>query len=215
MNIQPDLTDEDLERLSTTSAVAVDCEMGGLNPHRDLLYLVQLCDENDKIYIIRTDDWDRAVNLKRLFTLASLTKVFHFAIMDCAFILCHCHISVESAYCTKIASKLARTYTSTHSLTNLLEDMLGVKIEKKLQTSFWGNEEISQAQLEYAANDVRYLLGIRQKLETMLQLKGTLPSGTSYMELNAHCQAIIPDLVHLWLNGWDFGKEDINSIFGR
>jgi ribonuclease D len=215
MNIQRDISDADLNRLLESERVAVDCEMGGLNPLRDNLYLVQLCDPNKTINIIKTDDWQSAVNLRELFVSAGLVKVFHFAIMDCAFILSHCKVTVQSPYCTKIASKLARTYSGAHSLSSLLEDLLGIKKDKSVQTSFWGREEISKEQVEYAANDVRYLLEVQRSLEEILAAKGKLPSNISYLELNEQCQKFIPTLVHLWINGWDFGKEDINSIFGK
>jgi len=215
MNIQRDLSDADLERLLQAKTVAVDCEMGGLNPHRDSLYLVQLCDPYENVHIIRTKDWQSAVNLRALFANPGLVKVFHFAIMDCAFILKHCKVSVQNPYCTKIASKLARTYANTHSLSGLLEEILGVVLDKTCQKSFWGWEEISDEQLAYAANDVRYLLEVRRRLEDILAAKNGLPTGISYLELNAQCQAFIPALVHLWVNGWDIGKEDPILVFGK
>jgi ribonuclease D len=215
MNIQRDLSDDELNRLLEAKIVAVDCEMGGLNPYRDSLYLIQLCDPNGTVNIIKTRDWLSATNLKELFVSVGVMKVFHFAIMDCGFILNHCKVSIQNPYCTKIASKLARTYSNTHSLSSLMEDFLKVKPDKTCQTSFWGWDEISKEQKEYAENDVRHLLTIRQRLEEILAVKGMLPTGISYLEMNTLCQGFIPSLVHLWVNGWDFGKEDPNSVFGR
>jgi ribonuclease D len=215
MNFQPDLTDVDLNRLVEAKIVAVDCEMGGLNPYRDSLYLVQLCDPNGTVNFIKTRNWLSATNLKELFASTDVKKVFHFAIMDCGFILNHCKVLIQNPYCTKIASKLARTNSNTHSLRAILEDLLRVTPDKTLQTSFWGWDEITKEQLEYAANDVRYLLTIRQRLEEILTVKGMLPTGISYIDMNTLCQGFIPSLVHLWVSGWDFGKEDPNSIFGK
>jgi ribonuclease D len=215
MNIQDDLSDKDLDRLLETKMVAVDCEMGGLNPLRDSLYLIQICDPNKTINVIKSKDWQSAVNLRKFFAAEKLVKVFHFAIMDYAFILNHCKVSVQNPYCTKIASKLARTYTNSHSLASLLEEFLRITKDKSCQTTFWGWDEFSKEQIEYATKDVLYLLEIRQRLECILAAKGNLPSGISFLELNAQCQSFIPTLVHLWINGWDFGKEDPNSIFGK
>jgi ribonuclease D len=215
MDIQNDLSDQDLERLLESKIAAVDCEFGGLNPHRDQLYVVQLCDRNKTINVIKTSDWERAGNLKKLFLSQDVTKVFHFAVMDCAFILSHCKVVVAKPYCTKIASKLARTYTSSHSLNSLMEEFYGITKVKSIQTSFWGWAELSEEQKDYAVKDVIYSLGIKENLEKILSAKGNLPTGMSYSELNTLCQGFITTLVTLWMNGWDFGLEDPNSVFGK
>jgi ribonuclease D len=213
--IQSDLSNQDVERISKTKIVAVDCEMAGLNPHRDPLYLVQLCDMDNTVNIVRTTMWPQAENLKSILCDGRLIKVFHFAIMDCAFLNKYLSIVVENAYCTKIASKLARTYSNSHSLNTLLEDLLGLTKDNKSQMSYWGRQNLSNEQVQYALTDVKHLLKIKNELEIVLAEKGTLPTGITYTELNRQCQQFVPALTHLWLNGWDFGKEDSISIFGR
>jgi ribonuclease D len=213
--INSDITEHDLNRFSEAGIVAIDCETGGLNPLRDNLYLVQLADINGEIKIIKTTDWHQAKNLRSLLCDDKITKVSHFAVMDCGFLMLHLDIDIKGAYCTKIASKIARTYSSSHSLSSLIKEFFDFTIDKKLQTSFWGSAEISSAQMAYAANDVKYLLDIKNKLERILEEKGSLVSRMTYSELNRNCQATIPLLTHLWVNGWDFGKEDPNSVFGK
>lgn len=213
--LQTDLSFEDVERISKAKTIAVDCEMGGLNPHRDQLYLVQIADSEHKVNLMRSNHWPQAENLKRILSDENIVKVFHFAIMDCAFLNINLSIKVRNPYCTKIASKLARTYSDSHSLKNLLDDLLGQTMDKKSQTSFWGRQKLSQEQLQYAINDTYYLIEIKHELETILEEKGMLATGITYSDLNLHCQQFIPTLVHLWLNGWDFGKEMPESLFGR
>jgi ribonuclease D len=94
-------------------------------------------------------------------------------------------------------------------------ELFNVKIDKQMQTSFWGDEDISEERREYLISDCRYLLDLKHTLEEIMDKKGILPTGISYRELNQNCQAFIPTLVHLWVNGWDFGKEDRDSVFGR
>ncbi len=213
--LQEDLSEADLSRLYSANLVAVDCEMAGLNPRRDPLYLVQLCDAHHNINILRTADWHQARRLKEVLLSPVIQKVFHFAIMDCAFLTANLGAPVQNAYCTKIASKIARTYAATHSLSTLAEELLGNPIDKKQRTTFWGSDELTAAQIEYAIQDVVNLLEIKERLEAIMSRKGQLPDGITYLELNQACQHFIPTLVHLWTNGWDFGKEDPASIFGR
>jgi ribonuclease D len=210
-----DLTEKDLERISQAGIVAVDCEMGGLNPYRDNLYMVQLAELDGTIHILTSKEWGQARNFKKFLVDEKIIKVFHFAIMDCAFLMQRLHDPVNGAYCTKIASKIARTYSSSHGLSTLVKEFFNITLDKDLQKSFWGSADFSSEQLEYASNDVKYLLQIKESLENIMAAKGLLPSGISYLELNQRCQAAIPLLTHLWVNGWDFGKEDPDSIFGK
>lgn len=212
---KPDLLESDVMRIKKSKAVALDIETAGLNPHRDSLYLTQVCDQDGVIDFVNTKDWQAAHNLRSVLTDSAIVKVFHFAIMDCGFILKNLGVLPQNLYCTKIASKIARTYAPAHKLTVLVEEMMGVTLDKKQQSTFWGREPLTAEQLEYAANDVKYLLEIKAQLDDILVQKGMLPTGISYIELNRKCQAFIPTLVHLWLNGWDFAKEDQASIFGR
>jgi ribonuclease D len=204
---QPDLTADDLERLRRGGSVAVDNEMTGLNLNRDLLALVQLCDPNGHVTFVRTRDWHAATNLRALMLDAGVLKVFHYALMDCSFIVKHLGVMPVNMYCTKIASKLVRTYTSSHGLGSLVNELCGVQLNKTQQTTDWYSAELTRDQLEYAAGDVAWLLEIRQRLEAKLQARGTLPTGLSYAELNAQCQAALPTMVQLFLNGWSVGAD--------
>ncbi len=215
--ILEDLTDEFYHSLFLDGIVAIDCEMTGLNPHRDMLCLVQLCDQDKNVMILRSKDWHKAKLLKQLLINEEITKVFHFAIMDSGFLMANLSIEVKNVFCTKIASKLVRTYTDEHGLAALVKELLQVELDKSEQSTFWLAEELSPKQLKYAANDVLHLIEIKRILEKMLEQKGMLPTGISYLELNQRCQNFIPTLTHLWINGWDFGRQEKTgvSIFGR
>jgi len=213
--LKEDLTEADLLRLRTSHTLALDCEFTGLNPNRDLLCLVQISDGADPTLIVKTQDWSKAVNLRALLIDPAVTKIFHFAIMDCGFLLKHVGVMPVNVYCTKIASKLARTYSPEHGLAALASELLEIDMDKSQQTTFWGSDDLSERQLQYAGRDVAYLIEIRERLEKILKKKGTLPTGITYKELNLKCQAFIPTLTHLWVNGWDFGREDRSSVFGH
>jgi ribonuclease D len=213
--LQEDLSASDLSRLRESSIVAMDCEMTGLNPHRDLLCLVQLCDRSGTVTIVRTENWLKAHLLQELLLDPNVTKVFHFAIMDYAFLLKHLNVRLTNVYCTKMASKIARTYSPKHGLADLVAELFDTELDKAQRTTFWCSDRLTAKQLEYAANDVAYLLEVKASLDTILDKKGILPTGISYKDLNSRCQAFIPTLVHLWLNGWDFGMKDPTSVFGR
>ncbi len=217
LTVSEDLDQENYDKLLQSGSIAVDCEMTGLNPYRDRLCLVQICDKDGKVYLVRNEQWHAAKVLKAVMADPQITKVFHFAIMDCAFILKNFDVDVKHPYCTKIASKLARTYTDEHSLASIVKELMSIEMSKNEQSTFWFAEELTSKQLAYAANDVRYLLEIRERLEAMLVRKGTLPTGITFSHLNNECQNFIPTLVHLWVNGWDFGREERSAamIFGR
>jgi ribonuclease D len=216
IEIKQDLTDDDVERLRRSQVVALDTETAGLIPGRDPLYLVQVCDRDGVVDILRRQDgWGGARNVIRVLRDPEIVKVIQFAVMDCAFLLKNMGAMPVNVYCTKIASKLARTYSSGHSLSAILEDVLGVVIDKRMQTTFWGKARLSEDQLRYAAADVTHLIEARNRLEALLVEKGTLPTGLSYADLNRECQSFIPVLVHLWVNGWDIGKEEPQLIFGH
>jgi ribonuclease D len=214
-NIKDDLLEADVERLKKSKVIAVDTETAGLIPNRDRLYLMQICDTGGVVDIIRTDQWENTTNLRRVLVDPEIIKVIQFAVMDCAFILEYMGIMPVGVYCTKIASKIARTYSSNHSLAGLIEDLLGIPLDKKQQTTFWGKAQLTAEQIKYASNDVKYLIEARNRLEIILAEKGLLSTGMSYVELNKACQSFIPTLVHIWMNGWDFGKEEPQLIFGR
>jgi ribonuclease D len=213
--IKNDLLESDVERLRKSRIVGIDTETGGLIPNRDRLYLMQICDNDGVIDIIQTDHWENARNLRMVLMDPAIQKVIQFAVMDCAFILTYLGLLPANVYCTKIASKIARTYSSSHSLSALISDLVGITLDKKQQTTFWGKTQLTPEQIEYASNDVKYLIGVHTQLENILAQKGLLPTGISYTDLNKACQSCIPTLVHIWMNGWDFGKEDPQLIFGR
>ncbi len=166
-----DLSSEWLEDYLQTDAIAVDTETMGLLPQRDRLCLVQLCDDRDRVAVVRIERGQtEAPNLKRLLESANIAKVFHFARFDITTLRHHLEIQVNPIFCTKIASKLARTYSPRHGLKDLIQEVVGVELDKSAQSSDWGNAmQLSEVQLRYAANDVRYLLAARQKLIAMLE----------------------------------------------
>lgn len=159
-----------LNHFSTVSAIAVDTETMGLIPQRDRLCLVQLCDPNGFVAAIRISKGQtEAPNLKQLMENEEITKVFHFARFDVAQLNYTFGIKTHPIFCTKIASKLVRTYTSSHGLKSLVQELAKVELDKTSQSSDWGNSQnLSISQLNYAANDVRYLISMKDKLMEML-----------------------------------------------
>ncbi|RZM83099.1 ribonuclease D [Leptolyngbya iicbica LK] len=187
-----DLSDELLERYLEAEAIAVDTETMGLLPWRDRLCLVQLCDEAGYVSVVRIELGQQAApNLKRLMEAQNITKIFHFARFDLATMRYHLEIDVKPIFCTKVASKLIRTYSPRHGLKELVREMTGVELDKTQQSSDWGNAmHLSDEQLRYAANDVRFLHEIRQSLTHMLQREGR-------RQLASECFSCIPTLVTL------------------
>ena len=187
-----DLPDDWLAEYLSAPALAVDTETMGLLPQRDRLCLVQLCDPQDRVTVIRIEHGQsKAPNLKQLLESLDGMKIFHFARFDVATLHYHLDIRVLPIFCTKIASKLARTYTSRHGLKDLVNEVTGVELDKSAQSSDWGNATaLSEEQLRYAANDVRYLISAQEKLIAMLQREGR-------WELAQACFQCIPTLVTL------------------
>ncbi|MBD2310291.1 ribonuclease D [Desertifilum sp. FACHB-1129] len=187
-----DLSPELLERYQKCDRLAIDTETMGLLPIRDRLCLVQLCDEQGFVCAIRiargqTD----APNLKRLLESEQVLKIFHFARFDVAMLRHHLNITVNPIFCTKIASKLARTYTNRHGLKDLVNELEQIELDKTAQSSDWGNAaNLSEQQLSYAANDVRYLINVQQKLVKMLEREERL-------ELAHQCFNSLPVIVSL------------------
>jgi ribonuclease D len=187
-----DLCAETLSRYLSTDAIAIDTETMGLLPGRDRLCLVQLCDPSGFVTAIRiAKGQTEAPNLKQLIETKNITKIFHFARFDVAQLRHNFDIETQPIFCTKIASKLARTYTSNHGLKNLVQELEGIELDKSSQSSDWGNAaNLSDAQLSYAANDVRYLHRLRDKLTTMLKRE-------ERWELAQQCFVCIPTFVAL------------------
>tara|TARA_Y100001968_G_scaffold327707_1_gene373296 strand:- start:1232 stop:1762 length:531 start_codon:yes stop_codon:yes gene_type:complete len=143
----------------------------GLIHGRDRLCLIQICDESDNVICIRIEkNQYSAPNLKSILEKNTIEKVFHFARFDVAALASNLKINVNPIFCTKIASKIGRTYSPRHGLKELIMETMGVELDKHAQSSDWGRvDDLTQKQLLYAANDVRYLLGAKQKLEEMLK----------------------------------------------
>ncbi len=171
-----DLDNEWTERYSSSDALAIDTEAMGLIHGRDRLCLVQICDLSDNVACIKIALGQKsAPNLKSLMENHSIEKVFHYARFDVAALANGLEINVNPIFCTKIASKLARTYTPRHGLKDVVMELAGIELDKQAQSSDWGKvEDLSSKQLAYASNDVRYLLPIKEKLEYMLQREGRL-----------------------------------------
>jgi ribonuclease D len=192
----------DLPDLSRyTGAVAIDTETMGLAVERDRLCVVQLSpgDGSSDVVQIPAHAID-APNLKRLLTDTRLLKIFHFARFDLGVLRKALGVMAEPVYCTKIASRLARTYTDKHGLKDLVRELLGHEISKQQQTSDWGAAELSDAQVSYAAADVIYLHALKERLDAMLAREGR--EG-----LAAACFRFLPDRVRLDLAG--FAELDI------
>ncbi len=165
----------DLHNLyKNSSYLAVDTEAMGLIHGRDRLCLIQICNESGLTSCIKIElDTSHSSNIKNLFEDEKLTKVFHYARFDVAALKCNLGISTKNIFCTKIASKLARTYTNKHGLKDLISELLGIELDKSSQSSDWGStEELTTEQINYAANDVKYLIEAMHKLEVILKREG-------------------------------------------
>ena len=169
MNLDIKLHKHDLpDDLKLGNTIAVDCEMGGLNIKRDPLCLVQISAGNSDAHIIQLDRSNyKAPNLVKILEDKKVKKIFHFARADLTFISYHLKINVQNINCTKIKSKLSRTYTDRHSLKDLIKEFVGIDVSKQHQASDFGGE-LSQAQLKYCANDVIYLHKINDALDKIL-----------------------------------------------
>ncbi|MGB1096112.1 MAG: ribonuclease D [Paracoccaceae bacterium] len=176
--------------------VAVDCETMGLNPARDRLCLVQLSSGDGHAHLVQVAKGQtEAPNLVRMIKDENVLKLFHFGRFDIAAIENTFQALARPVYCTKIASKLVRTFTDRHGLKNLLQELLDIDISKHQQTSDWGAEMLSNAQLEYAASDVLYLHQLRDKLDDMLAREGRSALAQS-------CFDFLPTRAKLDLAGW-------------
>jgi ribonuclease D len=194
----------DLPNLSAyKGAVAIDTETMGLDPRRDRLCVVQLSPGDGSADVVQIAAGQKqAPNLQKLLADKSLLKIFHFARFDLGVLFNAFGVMAGPVYCTKIASRLARTYTDKHGLKDLVRELLGVDVSKQQQSSDWGAEGLSDAQVAYAATDVQHLHALKEKLDVMLAREGR--AG-----LAAACFNFLPDRVRLDLSGW--AAEDIFS----
>ena len=185
------------DNVSFGSSVAVDTETLGLNPKRDRLCLVQLSSGDGTAHIVQLNkDLYDAPNLKKLIEDEGILKIFHFARFDVAVIKEYLNIDCTPVYCTKIASRLCRTYTDRHGLKDICKELLNVQLDKHQQSSNWGDEELSKEQLSYAANDVLYLHKLKEKLDTML-------TDVGRTELANDCFNFLQTRAQLDLEGWN------------
>ncbi len=177
-------------------SVAVDTETLGLNLNRDRLCVVQLSSGDGSAHLVHFPTPDYAApNLKKVLSDEALTKIFHFARFDLAVIRRDLGVTCRPVYCTKIASRLVRTFTDRHGLRDLCRDLLDVEISKQQQSSDWGAPELTEAQIAYAASDVLYLHRLMEKLETMLEREGR-------SDLAQACFSFLPARAELDLAGW-------------
>jgi ribonuclease D len=190
----PDLT-------SYSGSVAIDTETMGLHPHRDRLCVVQLSSGDGSADVVQIPQGHTdAPRLKALLADPRITKIFHFARFDLAALYHAFGVMPQPVYCTKIASRLSRTYTDRHGLKDLVREVLNIDLSKQQQSSDWGSQSLSEAQLAYAASDVLHLHALRERLDAMLAREGRL-------ELAQSCFEFLPTRAKLDLQGWE--AEDI------
>ena len=194
----------DLPDLSAyKGAVAIDTETMGLDPDRDRLCVVQLSPGDGSADVVQiAAGQKKAPNIGRLLADKSIVKIFHYARFDLGVLAKSFDVMAQPVYCTKIASRLARTYTDKHGLKDLARELLGVDLSKQQQLSDWGADALSDAQVSYAATDVLHLHALKERLDAMLVREGR-------GELAAACFRFLPDRVRLDLAGW--AAEDIFS----
>ncbi len=177
-------------------SVAIDTETLGLNPHRDRLCLVQLSTGDGSAHLVQIAKVQtQAPNLTSLLSDAKVMKIFHFARFDLAILQKTFGLRASPVYCTKIASKMTRTYTDRHGLKDLLRDLLGVEISKQQQSSDWGADKLTEAQLAYAASDVLHLHALRDKLDVLL-------ARENRDKIARECFDFLPARAELDLLGW-------------
>ena len=204
--VLPDVPGDLLEKYLRSDVIAVDTELHGLRLTRDQVCLVQIADRAQNVCLVRPSPPEAPENLRILMEHPRTIKVFHYALTDVAFMRTSLGVKVWPYHCTKVMSKLVRTYASSHGLKDVVAELVGVEMDKHPQQTNWSARELSQKQLEYAANDVLNLIPAYDALQRMLQERGMLPTGITVVELNELCQAFLPTLVELILNG--YGDSD-------
>ena len=184
------------DNLTLGPVIAIDCETMGLNPNRDRLCVVQLSDGDGDAHLVQiSQGQNKAPNLCKILENQKILKIFHFGRFDIATMYKTFGVLTTNVYCTKIASRLIRTYTDRHGLKNLLQEILAVDISKQQQSSDWGSETLSKAQIEYAASDVLYLHQLRDILTQKL-------TRENRMEMAQSCFDFLPIRAKLDIEGW-------------
>lgn len=188
---------EDLPRdVDLGDIIAIDTETMGLDPARDRLCVVQMSAGDGHCHVVHfSGQRYNAPNLTRLLSNPDTLKLFHFARFDLAILKRYLGVTCRPVYCTKIASKIARTYTDRHGLKELCQELLGIDLSKQMQSSDWGAPELSEAQLTYASHDVLHLHGLRERLEIMLKRE-------KRDHLTGPCFDFLPHRIELDLAGW-------------
>ena len=211
-----DIPDKLLELYLSEPEIAIDTELHGLRLYRDEICLVQICDDKKNVCLVKPENNQVPQNLNRLLTDRDVIKVFHFALSDVAFFKTSLNIEVAPFRCTKVMSKLIRTYTQGHGLKDLSLELLGLDVNKDQQQTNWGQKDLTGKQLKYAANDVIHLIQIYRKLNEMMVARPRLSSGTTVSELNNKAQSMLSVLVELLIHGYgdkDGGWE--SSVFSH
>lgn len=194
-----DIPEERLQHYLKKAAIAVDTETRGLIYRRDRLCLIQICDDEGVVSFVRYKSKenlgpDASPNCRKLFESPDVIKLFHFARFDVAVLKYYLGIEVGPLFCTKIGSKLVRTYTDKHGLKDLVKELLGIELDKSDQTSDWA-QDLTDSQLEYAANDVRVLLPLYEKVLALLKREGRL-------DLAQKLYTALPAICELDILGW-------------
>jgi ribonuclease D len=192
-----DLPDDVFHRYMAKPIVAIDTETRGLKIPRDRLCLIQLCDDEGLVAFVRYTGKDApAPNLKKLLESPDVVKLFHFGRFDIAVLKHYMNVNVRPVFCTKIASKLVRTYTDRHSLKDLVLELLGKEMDKTNQSSDWARTDLSDSQIDYAANDVRVLIPLYEKVKAMLEREKLTDLAQRLFEF-------LPTVCELDLRGWN------------
>lgn len=195
MLYQDDLPVGVYETLANSRYLPIDTETLGLKPHRDRLCLVQMCNEDGVVAMVQVRGRP-APYLTQLLAAEKPLKIFHFARFDLGILLKTYGVRIPALYCTKVASKIARTSTDKHGLKDLVQDFLGVTLDKAKQTSDWGAPELSQEQLAYARHDVVHLVALKDKLDALLEREGR-------KDLAFRAMQCLPAIAELDLMGWE------------
>lgn len=189
--------------LVNATSLAIDTETTGLNPQRDRLCVIQISSGDGTAHLVQFSGANHnyaCPNLHKLLNNSNIQKIFHFARFDVMMLKRYLGISLDNIYCTKIASKLTRTFTDRHGLRDLAKDLVGIEISKQQQTSDWGAEKLSEAQQQYAAGDVLYLHQIKLQLDILLKRENRADIARS-------CFDFLPTRAQLDLLGWDDGND--------
>lgn len=192
---EDDLPDDILQKYLSKPVIAIDTETRGLVIRRDRLCLIQLCDDDGLVAFVRYNGKE-APNLRKLLESPKVTKLFHFGRFDVAVLKQYMKIDVKPVFCTKIASKLVRTYTDRHSLKDLVAELLVIEMDKSNQSSDWARTDLSDSQLEYAANDVRVLIPLHKQMVTLLDRENLTDVADRLFKF-------LPTVCELDLRGWD------------